>query len=218
MKPWLWVMRKSSAKLRFIIHRIGRRKQRGGWEIKKREMEEASIRIQHEQKTWIKHEWMKVWKLNSAVLQFWSCTQALSANVCQSVRYEAPLWAALLLVYYGWGSILRQQGCCVLIFSVEGDDTWLLPNPFMRSVRCLMGSNMQVQHVFAHRPDPCLKYAHREEEGGKQTLTHFTSVSPNSISYRQCSLRSDKAHKDSLHTLHNVWFTVCSSCQCKCYQ
>lgn len=54
-------------------------------------------------------------------------------------------------------------------FLVEGDDTWLLPNPFMRFVQYLMGSDMQVQNVFQHRPDPRLKCTRQEEGGGKQT-------------------------------------------------
>lgn len=126
-------MRKSPAKLRFIIHRIACRKQWSGVEKemwrRERETEEASIQILHEQKMWIKHEWMKVWKLNSTVLcnekeksrkrresSFRSCTQALSAALCPSVPYEAPLWSELLLVHYGWGAILRHLGCWFLIF------------------------------------------------------------------------------------------------------
>lgn len=47
---------------------------------------------------------MKVWKLHKGRKggeKERSCTQALSADVCQSVPYEAPLWAELLLVHYG---------------------------------------------------------------------------------------------------------------------
>ena len=163
-------MWKSPAKLRFIIHRIACRKQQGRrvWE-----KEEASIQILHEQKMWIKHEWMKVWKLNSTVLcseqeksrkmresSFRSCTQALSADLCQSVPYEAPLWAELLLVHYGWGAILRHLGCWFLIFWVEGDDigwcqilSWgMYRTWWVQTYRYGMCSN--------HRHDPCLKYAH----------------------------------------------------------
>lgn len=68
IKPWPWMIF-----LRSIIHRIGCRKQWGmGGKKKKKtketEIEEASIRILHERSIWIKHEWMKVWKLNSTVL------------------------------------------------------------------------------------------------------------------------------------------------------
>lgn len=98
---------------------------------------------------------MKVWKLNKGrkggekERSFRSCTQALSADVCQSVPYEAPLWAELLLVHYGWGAILRHWGCCILIFEGREDDS-LLPNPFMRFIQYLMGSDKQVQNVFQH--------------------------------------------------------------------
>lgn len=83
---------------------------------------------------------MKVRKFNSSVpcteqqKTIQSCTQALSADVCQSVLHEAPLWAGMLLVHYGWGAILRHGTRCIFIFWEEGDDTWLLPNPFMRCV------------------------------------------------------------------------------------
>lgn len=122
---------------------------------------------------------------------FRSCTQALSADVCLSVPCEALLWAELLLVHYGWGTILRGRGCCVLILWGKGDDTRLLPNPFMRFVHYLMGSDTQPQLVFQHRPDPCLKCAHQEEGRGKQTggmPAKWVRLSPSNISLRQFSL------------------------------
>lgn len=145
------------------------------------------------------NEWMKVGKLNKGrngrekERSFRSCTQASSADVCQSVPYEAPLWAELLLVHYGWGAILRHWGCCILIFEWREDDS-LLPNPFMRFIQYLMGSDKQVQNVFQHT---------KEEGGGKQTgmLLKWARVSPRSASHRQCTSCSGEPRTRTLHNL-----------------
>lgn len=139
---------------------------------------------------------MMVWTLNSMVLcteratgknrsksSFRSFTQALSADVCSSVPCEALLWAELLLVHYGWGPILRGRGCCVLILWGEGDDTRLLPNPLLRFVHYLMGSDMQPQLVFWHRPGTCLKCAHQEE--GREKPTGWDASETNEVFTRQ---------------------------------
>lgn len=114
------------------------------------------------------------------------CTQALSSDVCQSVLYEVSLRARMRLVHYGWGAILRHGTCCIFIFWVEGDDTWLLPNPFMRFVQYLMDPDILVQSVYQRRFDPCLKRT-RQEGGRRQgdwEPLKWLKVSPGSTSYK----------------------------------
>lgn len=182
-------------------------------------MKEAFIRIQHEQKMWIKHEWMKVWKLNSTVLQFWSCIQALSADVCQAVPYEAPLWAALLLVHYGWGSILRHQGCCVLIFELREMTpgccqilSWCLYCTWwVQTCRYSMCSHADLIPVWSMLTE--------RKDINKLSLISHQSYQTAFHTDRHCSLCRNEAQDYSLHyTLYNVWYKVCLSCQCKYYQ
>lgn len=101
---------------------------------KERETNKAPPQIQQEQ-MWIKYERTKgVWKvkLHSALHRvggkqserkrdrsFRSCNQALSADACQAVPHEVPLWSEMLLVHYGWGDILRHWGSCLFIFEPE---------------------------------------------------------------------------------------------------
>lgn len=73
----------------------------------------------------------------------------------------------------------------------ERDDTGPLPNPLVRFVRRLMGSDVQPRLVFQRRPDPRLKCARQEEGRGKQTggmAVKWRRLSPSSTSLRQFTL------------------------------
>lgn len=115
---------------------------------------------------------------------FRSCTQALSADVCSSVPYEAPLWAELLLVHYGWGAILRRRGCCVLIFEWREMTpgccqilSWgLYTTRWVQTCRYSLCSNGDLIPVWS-------VHAKRREEVNR--LVGWVSSS----SHRQCTLR-----------------------------
>ena len=163
----LWMMRKSPAKLRSIIHRIGCRKQWGREEKKRRrrrrrrKKENASIPILHELKMWIKHEWMKVLKVKLHGALHWARRKAEKGGraavgaapkhwvqMSVSLSHMKLLRGLLLLVHYGWGAILRLWWCWFFWFVSRGETTprrcqillWGL-------VWELMGSDVQVQHV-----------------------------------------------------------------------
>lgn len=113
-----------------------------------------------------------------------------------SVEYRClsvcPMWSASVgraaapaLCMRGY---FKGPGMLRFDFWGEQDDTGALPNPLVRFVRRLMGSDMQPRLVFQRRPDPCLKCARQEEGRGKQTggmAVKWRRLSPSSTSLRQ---------------------------------
>lgn len=133
----------------FIIHWKGCRKQSGK---EKRERGGGGINSNSIWAVGVNKTWIKTWKLNSTLFcvekalaksrtgegSHTNCTQALSADVCQSVLLRGSVGQHWFWCIMDERAILGLWGVLRCDFWVERDDTWLLPKFQWRGWWCTL--------------------------------------------------------------------------------
>lgn len=179
IKPWSWDLLSEESSQQTV---------RGGGEIRN-EGDGGGIQWNSAWAEDVNKTWMKVKLHGAAVLEL---HPSIECDVCQSVPHEVsvrPAAGALWMRGYFKTQVMQRFN-----FWVKRDDTWLLPNPFMRFARRLMGADVQVQHVPAQTWS---LFEVRSQRGRRETRAHSPdrcSMNHANISYIMHSWSSCKSY------------------------